>query len=339
MPITTSFHSKFSRILVEDSTIFELPEKLRTKYAGSGGSATRAAIKVHHCIEILSGAIISIVNKSGIYSDQKIALPDLKHGDLLISDLGFFGIPRLLQIIRQQARYLSRLRSDVIIFRLINGEYKPFDLLKEEKKMKPGDIREYEVYITAKEKLFVRLILEKVDEKIAAEKRRKLKQKRHSKGKILSHRRLALCNINAYVTNTSCNELPKENVRNYYSLRWQIEILFKAWKSIYSIDEIRLMKLERFECMHYGLLTMIVLTHHIFMIYKKSAYKLNKTEISELKFYSCIKETLPVLISVLNCKQKLRQYLDMLWSMVINTCIKDRKKNKKSPLQILKMST
>jgi len=35
-----------------------------------------------------------------------------------------------------------------------------------------------------------------------------------------------------------------QQVRSYYSLRWQIEILFKAWKSVYHIDQVIPMLIE-----------------------------------------------------------------------------------------------
>ncbi|MFE4203031.1 transposase [Aneurinibacillus aneurinilyticus] len=38
--------------------------------------------------------------------------------------------------------------------------------------------------------------------------------------------------IYAYITNTSVKEIAKEAVYALYSLRWQIEILCKVWKSI-----------------------------------------------------------------------------------------------------------
>jgi hypothetical protein len=336
---TTGLQSAFNRILIEDATTFGLPEQFQDTYKGTGGGASKAGIKIHYCFDLLSGDIINIANKSAVYPDQTMELPALKANDLLISDLGFFGVPRLKNIIPSGARYLSRLKFDINIYELKNGEYKKFDLIEEEKKLKFNEIREYNLYMGKHEKLSVRIILEKVPEKVAAEKRRKLKGHKLNKKRVVSERRLKLCSLNAYVTNATSEELPKEEVRKYYSLRWQIEILFKAWKTLYKIDEVKSMKQERFECMHYGALILIILTTQMFVLYKNELYKQTKIEISEFKFFACIKETLHLLINSICSKQKLKRYLDMVWEMVLITGQKDQKIYKQSPFTILKITS
>ncbi|MBK7570271.1 MAG: transposase [Bacteroidetes bacterium] len=157
----------------------------------------------------------------------------LEKNDLIIEDLGCFNIDRFKQIAKRRAYFLSRFRFGRVVFKKHKDEYVAIDLLKEEKKMKSGEIRQFQVWIDRKEKLPVRLILEKCRIKSQI-KRRKLKTDKQNKRKNISRDRLRFCNLNAYITNTSQEELPMENARNYYSLRWQIEIIFKAWKSVYT---------------------------------------------------------------------------------------------------------
>ena len=49
-----------------------------------------------------------------------------------------------------------------------------------------------------------------------------------------------LMGMNVYITNTSLEEVPTNYVHSLYSLRWQIEILFKTWKSFFEIDECKI---------------------------------------------------------------------------------------------------
>ena len=51
-----------------------------------------------------------------------------------------------------------------------------------------------------------------------------------------------LMGMNVYITNTSLEEVPTNYVHSLYSLRWQIEILFKTWKSFFGIDECKNIK-------------------------------------------------------------------------------------------------
>ncbi|WP_339173412.1 transposase [Anoxybacillus sp. FSL W8-1294] len=43
-------------------------------------------------------------------------------------------------------------------------------------------------------------------------------------------------------------------------MRWQIELLFKAWKSVFDLEKVKKMKKERFECHVYGTLIAILET-------------------------------------------------------------------------------
>jgi len=60
--------------------------------------------------------------------------------------------------------------------------------------------------------------------------------------------------VNAYITNADQDILPTDLIRSIYSLRWQIEIIFKTWKSTFNLDKVKQMKIQRFDCINYGTL-------------------------------------------------------------------------------------
>lgn len=331
-------HKKFKRIIIGDSTQFELPPIFKNFYKGSGGAASPSSIKIQYCFDLISSTIVSLVNRSGVATDYSSEISFLEKNDLIIEDLGYFNIERFKQIAKRKAYFLSRFRFGRVVFRKHKDQYIEFDLLKEEKKMKPGEIRQFQVWIDRKEKLPVRLILEKVPDQIADQKRRKLKTDKQNKRKSISRDRLRFCNLNAYITNTSPEDLPMKEARNYYSLRWQIEIIFKAWKSVYKIDQVKSMKRQRFECMHYGLLLLVILVTNIVICFKKIVLETNKKEISELKLYKCIKEVLPEISLAVLKKKKLSELLNEILILIKHTCLKEQKTNKRSPFSILNMA-
>ncbi len=54
------------------------------------------------------------------------------------------------------------------------------------------------------------------------------------------------------MTNIPMEWIPKEKIYDLYSLRWQIELLFKIWKSWFRIHRCKSIKQERLECHLYG---------------------------------------------------------------------------------------
>lgn len=211
---------RFGRIIVNDSTSFQLPEKYSEKYKGYGGGASNAGIKNQYCFDLLSQEIIDITVQAGVTPDCKYPLQDLRAKDLRIEDLGYFKVEKFRTIERAGAFFLSRLKFGVIIYTLEKGQYKKLDLLKLVAKMKKGEIKNIQVYLGEKEKFPTRLVLEKVSEQLANEKRRKLTTDKQNKRKGISKERLIFCDVNAFITNCTEEQLPNRLVRQCYSLRW-----------------------------------------------------------------------------------------------------------------------
>jgi len=329
--------SKFGRIIINDSTVFQLPEEYSDKYKGSGGGASNAGIKNQYCYDLLSQEIVDITVQGGTVPDCKYELQDLRKNDLRIEDLGYYRVEKFRIIQKAKAFYLSRLKFGVNIYTLEKGIYKRLDLLGVILKMKAGEIKNIPVYLGEKEKHPTRLVLEKVPMQLANEKRRKLKTDKQNKRKIISQQRLIFCDVNAFITNCSEEQLPNHLLRQCYSLRWQIEIMFKAWKSYFKIDKVRQMKIERFECFHYGCLILIITSTNLLGYYKQWHLKKHNEEISELKFLKLItsmKQEIKAIIS--KQKSEISNFLDQMATIIERTCVKEQKKNKLKPLTILR---
>ena len=86
-----------------------------------------------------------------------------------------------------------------------------------------------------------------------------------------------------YVTNVEEERLPAESVRLLYSLRWQIELVFKSWKSYHGLTQVRGEKPERIECFIYGRLIMMVITAFLFGSIRSYLWNTKKREASFLK--------------------------------------------------------
>ncbi len=327
----------FSRIIISDSTLIELPQAYYRKYQGFGGGASKAGMKNQFCYDLLSQEILDLTSQSATIPDRNYPIIDLQANDLRLEDLGYFKLGRLKEIEQAGAYYLSRMRFGITIFIQRNGIFERLNMHNIIRKMKVGEIKSIEVFCSEKERYPTRMILEKVPKKIADEKRRRFKTDKQMNRMGISKDRLIFCDLNVFITN--CNEelLPDKLVRQCYSLRWQVEIIFKAWKSYFKIDKVRQMKIERFECLHYGCLMLIILSTQVMSYFKQWCYQKHGEEISELKFLKLISSMrCEMRMMVQMTKNKMNVFLDGMVDLIENTCFKEQKNIRLKPLSILK---
>jgi hypothetical protein len=72
------------------------------------------------------------------------------------------------------------------------------------------------------------------------------------KGIIYKEKSKQLSAINLYCTNIPAEYVEMNQIHDYYSLRWQIEILFKTWKSLLAIHVCKKVKIERLGAISMG---------------------------------------------------------------------------------------
>lgn len=329
--------ASFNRVILKDSTVFQLPAEHSMRYKGPGGGASEAGIKIQFEYNLKSNDGLDIDIQSSNTPDIKSKLNRLEAGDLRIEDLGYFKLDRFEKIRKHNAYFLSRLKHSITVFCMNDGEYQRVHLSNIISQMKPGEKIDTMVYLGLKEKLHVRMILERVPNQVAAQKRRKLKTDKQNKRKSISQDRLAFCDVNAYITNAKQDMLPTDLIRSIYSLRWQIEILFKAWKSIFNIDKVKQMKVQRFECINYGTLLQLILCTKLYNYFKTSLWNKQSIELSELKSLKYLAENLKrILQAILNQVQKAKTLLLEIVDVLARKCYKEQKMNSLTPLAIMK---
>lgn len=123
--------SSFDRVLIEDSTQCTLNEKLAEEFKGSGGSASKSAVKIDLIYELKQNAILKIIITKGAEPDQALSgkiLDGIQPNDLILRDLGFFKIDILAAIHDSGAFYLSRLPKGVNIFLSDSEDASPINL-------------------------------------------------------------------------------------------------------------------------------------------------------------------------------------------------------------------
>lgn len=286
-----SLLESFERVCLLDSTIIELPDSLSAIWRGSGGTGSEAAMKLQLMIDYKNGEYMNVAPTDGVTPDQNYAMEAVKllnSGDLVIFDLGYFSQKALFDISKTGVYFLCRLNHQVGLYkRDENGALTKFDLVRKLKSQQRKGIEacEFEVWLSKGESVLkIRLIAERVPDAVANERRRKARQKARRKNKQLpSGKYLFLLGWSLYITNAGKEILKTESVSLVYSIRWQIELVFKAWKSYHGLEELKGERSERIECFIYGRLIMMTLMAFLSGSIRRYLWRTRKRELSFLK--------------------------------------------------------
>lgn len=252
--------SGFSRILIEDSTKAELHEKLSDHFKGSGGAASKSAVKIDYIFDYLSEQIIDIEFCSGNKPDQSLScrlLPFLKESDLVLRDLGYYALDRIKEVAQIGAYFISRLKADVVVYESKDATT-PLDLANFFDQHISQGLVDIEVVIGA-EKYPVRLVACLMDEESVNKRLRGANRVAQRHGSQLSKKKLSLLKYCIFITNVTQKMLSSSLVMATYRARWRIELHFKQWKSCLKLHLFKGYIKERFHCLLYGRLIMILL--------------------------------------------------------------------------------
>ncbi len=328
----------FKRILIVDSTSWDISPKLRDVLPGSGGEASEANCKVQACYEYKQGELSFLELTSGITPDNAYTaqLPEhLQRGDLILFDLGYFSIKTFFEIDLIGAYFLSRLHIGTSLFD--PASFMPIDLYGLLMMLK-GDIHQMIVTVGKNREtpVLCRLVCLRVSPEIAEQRRRKLIRNARKKGRTPSQNNLLLADWTLMITNVPTQWLPAEMVRHFYTLRWQIELLFKQLKTVLCIHKSNTGKENRLRCEIYGKLITAVLIHRVHAEINIRLWNNNKRELSMEKLYKRFQERAFIILDLLLLSlHKAIEYLQAEIPRLIKNCLKSQQRSRRTTLDVL----
>jgi hypothetical protein len=328
----------FQRILILDSTSFQLPPALVRYFRGSGGGGSKAAVKILFGYDFKAGQFFYRLT-DGVTNDHlsdSNFLQKIKAGDLEISDLGFFNIAALAHIDANGASYLSRLRPDVKVYQRRNGELEEFDLTRFVQKLRISQA-EIEVYLKKNEIITkTRLIIAKMPDQVKAQRLRKLNHISRKKGYITRKRIKILTGFNLYITNAPATALASKHIRALYGIRWQIELIFKNWKSNFALAKVTGKRPERIKSILYAKLLLIMITTKICIAVRNYVWLTSHRELSIFQATKYLKIVALVwLIAIIQFPGMLSQLLANAMKFMANRCLKGKSEKRVYPLPLL----
>jgi hypothetical protein len=264
LPLLTRFPGG---VWVLDCTTIRLPDALAAVWRGCGGRTghgTQAALKVQVRLDLAGGELEGPVLLAGRTQDKAGPLhtAPLPAGALGLADLGFWSLERLRAIGAAGAFWLSRLDPHTHVFAPDGSRLALPAWLAQ-----AGTVTvEAAVLLGATARLPTRLLAARVPQAVADERRRKLRAAAKREGTTPPQATLALADWTVYVTNVPAERLSREEAFVLGRARWQIELLFKLWKSGGRLDESRSADPWRVLCEVYAKLIALLIQHWILLV-------------------------------------------------------------------------
>lgn len=304
---------------LSDSSGFRLPDAMQAEFAGPGGSVQSQA-KIYFEYDLLSHETIDYSIKSGTSNDNTLMREtNFEEGVLYLFDLGFYKKKRLYNIAKELAYFLTRQKRGVN-FWLVDTDLHEKILRKSAKgkqeidtnkgiqmidlvkylRMQAGSSRVYRIYLyppSSKSNVMMYLHIDKLPDYAKQRKAQQRAERYRKSGKPDAAKQQEdklMDAFNVYVTNADPTKIPVGEARKIYALRWQIELVFKSWKTHFRVDEVNKCSADRFRTM-IGIFLIAawliaVLAHQADRLIKKQhTNKKNKTadedKIPEISFF------------------------------------------------------
>ena len=220
----------FEDVLIQDSTIIRLHEKLAKKWPAVRTRKVAAGVKV----SLLVSAVANSVKSVRLYGERQAESKTLRIGPwiknrILLIDLGFYKHQMFARIEENGGYFISRLK----------GTADPL-IVDVNSTCRGNSIDVVGKYISEVLPVLKRQILD-VEVEVTL-KRRKYKGKERKD--TARFRLVAIYNkdekkYHVYLTNISTEILDSEDIASLYGARWEIELIFKELKSKYALDKIK----------------------------------------------------------------------------------------------------
>jgi hypothetical protein len=223
---------RFSTVTILDATVIGLPDRERERFSGCGGRGAcgHAAMKLQTELDLRTGAVTHVELEPGRSSDATTVRQQVRRspGALRITDLGYFCGAVFAAMVAAGEHFLSRLQFGTGVQLPDGTAVEVLSWLAQH----PAGFVDRPIQLGAEQRLGCRLIAWRLPQEQVERRRRKLREEFQRKfGREPSAARLAWCAWTILVTSVPGELLTPSEAAVLYRARWQIELLFKRWKS------------------------------------------------------------------------------------------------------------
>jgi len=330
-PVAIPLLQRFSAVVVLDCSTIVLPDTLGPWWPGCGGSSpehTSAALKIGVRYDLCHGQLSGPLLCDGRTheSTTPIQSAPLPKGALRLADLGFFDLDVLAALSAQDSYWLARMHRTTAVYDAAGQRWEVLALLAVQGTQQVDLV----ISLGVAHHLQARLLAVRVSQEVADQRRRRLRAQARDRGRTPSAASLAWCAWTIFVTNLSPQMLSVREALVLARARWQIELLFKLWKSHGQIDTSRSRKPWRVLTEVYAKLLAMVVQHWLLLTGCWSY-----PDRSLVKAAQTVRQHALHLASALACAPLLCQAIGVIHRCLAAGCRLNRRKTKPNTYQLL----
>jgi Transposase DDE domain len=276
-PVAIPLLERFNGVYLQDRTTIVLPPRPAEVWEGCGGSTDdgAAALKVQLQLDLAAGRRLAQL-QDGRDSDRNSSLDlALPPGALRLADLGYWELERLAELTRRGVWWLSRAQATTTL-QTADGRW--WDLLALLAADPDAATLDLPVRLGKTAHLEARLLAQRVPQEVADQRRRRLRAAAREQGETVSAVRLALAAWTVFVTSIPPAQLTLAEAVVLGHARWQIELIFKLWKSQGQVDVLREVQQWRVLCEVYAKILGQIVQHWLLLVscWQQAARSLTK---------------------------------------------------------------
>ena len=248
----------FNGVYIQDSSKIELPMGLHSIWQGN--QQQQATLKIHTVLDYQHGSF-DLTLAAGRAHDCPLQTVMLPRGSLRLADLGYFKVKVFKQLNEQGVWWVSRLPARAGIWR--DGEVQH---IAHWLAGQTQDCIDQTVELTA-QRLHCRLVAMRVPPDVATERRWRVREAAKARKKHqLKSETLAMCDWTILVTNLTPDLFSPDDIVCLQRLRWQIELLFKLWKTDLAMDRWRTQQPHQILSEIYAKLLLALIQHWFLLL-------------------------------------------------------------------------
>lgn len=219
--------SEIQRILIEDASGQVMPKSNADAFPAHGNHRGKTAgVKIDLAFDLLTGSIVSHSLQAATEQDKSIGkefITEVRRGDLVLRDMGYFVLSEFTAIELLGAWWLTRLPLTTGV-KLDDGR-----TLEKYLKSFRGDIIDINAIVGEQGKK-CRLVAIRATSKVAAARRTERRKKARDCGKEPCPKGLIRDGWHLMLTNLNKEQANVSQLAAVYRARWAVEIQFRAWK-------------------------------------------------------------------------------------------------------------